>query len=69
MNKSDLLGGLSPQAGTPTCDMPHAGMKMQISSRNNMLTIEFERNVSWLQFSRDEAIRFVQELAKHINAI
>ncbi len=53
----------------PAAGLPISGMKMRVSSKNGLLTIEFERDVGYLQFNQYDARRFVQGLIDHINSM
>lgn len=53
----------------PAAEQPVSGMKMLVTVRNDLLTIEFEKKVDWLQFNKADATRFVQGLAAHIKAM
>ena len=63
--KNDLLNGSS--GIIPAASMPVRGMKMKMSVENRMLTIQFERQVAWLQFSKEDLVRWIQELANCAN--
>ena len=53
----------------PAAEMPVAGMKVLVSAKNGMLTIEFERSINWLQFNSYDAKCFVNGLIAHIQAM
>lgn len=53
----------------PAVEMPTSGMKMKMSSKNGVLTIELEKSVSWLQFSKADAIALIKGLITHVNGM
>ena len=53
----------------PANDMPVQGMQLRITSANGMLTIEFEKSVTYLQFNAIDAKRFMNGLAAQIRAM
>jgi hypothetical protein len=62
----------SPINGSPILlakQMPTQGMKMLVTTKNGMLTLEFEKQVSYLQFNRTDAQRFVNGLSAYIKTM
>lgn len=53
----------------PANQFPIDGMQLMVSTKNGMLTIEFDKPVSWLQFNIVDAKRFVHGLVAHIQAM
>ena len=53
----------------PANDLPTSNMKLRMSSANGMLTLEFEKSVSYLQFNSVDAKRLVNGMIAQINAM
>lgn len=63
---------MKPMNGSPiipAADIPAQNSKLRISTQNGMLTIEFEKSVSWVQFNKNDAARFVRGLAEYVKGM
>jgi hypothetical protein len=54
---------------SPAAELPVHGTKMRVSTQNGLLTIEFERSCSWLQFNKVDACAFIQGLSAYVKAM
>ena len=50
-------------------DLPTSNMKLRMSSANGMLTLEFEKSVSYLQFNVVDAKRLVSGMIAEIKSM
>lgn len=67
VDKKELLNGTS--GIIPAASMPQQGMQMKMNVQNGVLTIQMERQIAWLQFRKDDLVKFIQELANCANAM